>query len=183
MIKLTSWGRPKDITLRMSLWDVFRTFLQSWKNMLKLTFGELKVKMLPHWIKNNTTVLCFVIYFQIGVLRMSQVPESLERETSVTEKVVLKHWHLHMTNLFIWRKYISNWKGIKKKHLRKFSNQKLRAWIWFNDGTHRNKVDFASALDNVNNVEISDLNAFGVILLFSSIFSHLKIACGGGLHF
>ena len=97
---MTSWGHPKDVTLRMSLWNVFRTFLQNWKNMQKLTFyylihtfGELKLKMLPQWIKNNTTVMCFVIYFQIGVLRTSRVSESLTRETSVTEKSNLrKNW-------------------------------------------------------------------------------------------
>ena len=27
MIKLMSWGRPKDVTLRVSLWEVFRAFL------------------------------------------------------------------------------------------------------------------------------------------------------------
>ena len=27
MFKLTYWGRPKNVTLQMSLWDVFRTFI------------------------------------------------------------------------------------------------------------------------------------------------------------
>ena len=36
--QLTSWVGPKDVTLRMSVWDVFRTFIQNWKNMQKLTF-------------------------------------------------------------------------------------------------------------------------------------------------
>ena len=105
-------------------------------------------------------------------------------KTSVTEKVVLKkktlhfwiskkqkHWHLHMTNLFTRHKYISNCRWIKQSHLRKFSNEKLRAWILVNDGTLGNKADFASALDNVNNVKISDLLEFVIILLFSSICS------------
>ena len=48
-----------------------------------------------------------------------------------------------------------------------------------NDGTLRNAVDFSSAFSNVNNVKISDLLAFVVMLLFSSICSQLKIACGG----
>ena len=38
------------------------------------------------------------------------------------------------------------------------------------------------ALDNVNNVKISDLLVFVVILLLFSIY-HLKIASGGGIYF
>ena len=51
------------------------------------------------------------------------------------------------------------------------------------DGTLRNTAYFPSALGNVNNVMISDLLAFVVMLLFSSICSHLKITCGGGVPF
>ena len=39
-----------------------------------------------------------------------------------------------------------------------------------------------STLNNVNNVKIFDLLAFVVMFLFSSICSHLKLVCGGGLH-
>ena len=56
-------------------------------------------------------------------------------------------------------------------------------WILVNDGTLMNEADFASAIDNVNDVKILDLLAFVVILLFSSIYSYVKIACGGGVHF
>ena len=81
-------------------------------------------------------------------LRMYRVPESLVKETSVTEKVV------HITDLFIWRKYISDFSWIKESHLENFSNTKLFDWILVNDGTLRNNADFASALDNVNKVKI-----------------------------
>ena len=59
----------------------------------------------------------------------------------------------------------------------------MRPSILVNDETLSKKVDFASAHDNANNDKISDLLAFVVILLFSSICSHLKIACGGDVHF
>ena len=52
-----------------------------------------------------------------------------------------------------------------------------------NDGTLRNAADFASALDNVNNFEISDLLAFVLMLLFSSVCSKLRITCVGSVHF
>ena len=47
------------------------------------------------------------------------------------------------------------------------------------DGTLRNTAYFPSALGNVNNV----MMYFVVMLLFSSICSHLKITCGGGVPF
>ena len=59
----------------------------------------------------------------------------------------------------------------------------MRAWILVNDVTLGNKADFPSAVDNVNNVKISDLLAFVVISMFSSICSQLKIACDGDVHF
>ena len=49
------------------------------------------------------------------------------------------------------------------------------------DGTLRNKGDFALTLTNVNNVNISDLVVFLVILFLSSICSHLKINYGGDI--
>ena len=39
-------------------------------------------------------------------------------------------------------------------------------------------MDFDSLLSSVNNVEITDLLAILVMLLFSSICSHPKIICG-----
>ena len=50
-----------------------------------------------------------------------------------------------------------------------------------NDGTLRNKDDFALTLANVNNVNISDLVVFLVILFLSSICSHVKINYGGDI--
>ena len=134
----------------------------------------------------------FVIYFQIGVWGR---PESWNScgETSVTEEVVLKkkltiseYRRDRSIAIYIWIKLfmnLSNFSWIKQSHREKLSNTKLRAWILVNDGILRNKADFVSALDNVNNVKISDLLAFVVILLFSSICSHLKIAFGGDVHF
>ena len=60
-----------------------------------------------------------------------------------------KHWHLHMTDLFSWRKYISNCTWIKQSHLGKCRNKKLHTWTLVNNGTLRNTADFASALGNV----------------------------------
>ena len=132
----------------------------------------------------------FVIYFQIGVWGR---PESWNScgETSVTEKVVLKkkltifeYRRDRSIGIYIWLTFsLSNFSWIEQSHQEKFSNTKLRAWILVNDGILRNKDDFISALDNVNNVKTSDLLAFVVILLFSSISSHLKIAFGGDVHF
>ena len=154
--------------------------------------------MLPQWwgkIENNATVKCFVTYFQIWVWGRPESLNLLWGKLLWQKKWYLrktdhfwilkrqKHWHLHMTDLFTWRKYISNFSWIKQSHLEKFSNTKLRAWILVNDGTLRNKADFASALDNVNNVKISDLLAFVAMLLFSYFCFHLKIACGGDVHF
>ena len=108
--------------------------------------------------------MCLIIYFQVGVWGR---PESLNHLWG-------KHWHVHVSDLFTWRKYMSNFSWIKQSHLGKFNNKKLRALILVNDGSLKNKADFASALDNVNNVKITDLLAYVVILLFSSICSHVK---------
>ena len=115
-------------------------------------------------------------------------------ETSVTEKVILKkkltifeYWRDRNIGIYMCLTFSHdvtlNFSWTKQRHLEKFSNEKLRAWILVNDGSLKNKADFASALDNVNNVKISDLLAYVVILLFSSICSHLKITCGGDVHF
>ena len=50
-----------------------------------------------------------------------------------------------------------------------------------NNGTLRNTDDFALTLTNVNNVNISDLVVFLVILFLSSICSHLKINYSGDI--
>ena len=34
--KLTSWGRPKNVTHRTSLWDLYNTFLEHFSKNLKL---------------------------------------------------------------------------------------------------------------------------------------------------
>ena len=89
-------------------------------------------------------------------------------------------------DIYIWPiiSHVANTYQIaKQSHLGKCSNEKLRTVTLVNEGTLRNIADFASALGNVNNVKISDLLAFIVMLLFSSICSHLKIAGGGGAHF
>ena len=84
-----------------------------------------------------------------------------------------KHWHLHITNLFTWRKYISSCSRIKQSYLEKFSSKDLRVWILVNDGTLRNKANFASTIDNANNVKLSDLLAFVVSLYLLSSENHL----------
>ena len=69
-----------------------------------------------------------------------------------------KHWHLHMTDLFTRCRDIASWPWTKHSHLGKWSN-------------------FTSALSNVNNVKISDLLEFLVMLLFFSLCSHPNIIC------
>ena len=97
-----------------------------------------------------------------------------------------KHWHLYMTVLFTRRRDIASCPWFKQSHLGKFSNTKLRisrTSTLVNHRTYRSTADFTSAFSNVNNVKISDLLAFLVMLLFSSLCSHLKIICDGGAHF
>ena len=54
----------------------------------------------------------------------------------------------------------------------KNSNGELRNSTLVNDGTLRSTADFASALSNVNNVKISDLLEFLLMLFFfSPLFS------------
>ena len=86
-----------------------------------------------------------------------------------------------MNNQFTRRRNIASCSSIKKSHLEKCSNEEFLTLI--NDETLRATVDFPSALSNVNNVKISDLLAFLVLLLFFSFWSHLKIICDGGTHF
>ena len=71
-----------------------------------------------------------------------------------------RHSKLSMNHLGIW------------KHLGKNSNGELRNSTLVNDGTLRSTADFASALSNVNNVKISDLLEFLLMLFFfSPLFS------------
>ena len=76
-----------------------------------------------------------------------------------------RHSKLPMNHLGIW------------KHLGKRRNGIFRNSTLVNDGTLRSKADFTSALSNVNNVKISDLLEFLVMLLFSSLCSQPKIIC------
>ena len=91
-----------------------------------------------------------------------------------------KHLHLHMTDLFTCPKDIASCPWTKQSHLGKCSNEKLHPSTLVNGGTLRSTADdFASALSNVNNVELSDLLEFLVMLLFSSLCSCPKIICSG----
>ena len=69
---------------------------------------------------------------------------------------------------------IASCPSTKQSHLRKCSNEKLRTLTLVNDRTLRT-TDFASTLSNVNNIKISDLLEFLVMLLFSSPCFHPKI--------
>ena len=70
---------------------------------------------------------------------------------------------------------ITNCPSPKQSHLGKCSNKKLCTSTLVDDETLWGSADFASALINVNNVKISDLVEFLVVLLFSSLCSHPKI--------
>ena len=67
--------------------------------------------------------------------------------------------HHAMTDLFIRRRDISSWEpsGTFGKHFGKCSNGKLRN---ANDGILRSRVDFVSALSNVNNLKIFNMTDF-----------------------
>ena len=73
IFKLTSWGRPKDVTLHLSIWDVFRTFIGRFsktERIYKLTFYYL---IHIWWTKteNITREMRFVLMFKIDVLGTS----------------------------------------------------------------------------------------------------------------
>ena len=129
-------------------------------------------------------------------LRTSRVPKLLVEETSVAEKVVLKkkltifeYWRDRNIGIYMCLTFSHDvntcqiFHELNRDISEKFSSKKLCAWILVNGGSLKNKADFAPALDSVNSVKISDLLAYVVIFLFSSICSHLKIACGGDVHF
>ena len=87
-----------------------------------------------------------------------------------------------MTDLFTRCRYIP-YCIIQQSHLGQYNNGKLCTATLINDETLRSVADFASPLISVNNVKISDLLAFLLMLLFSSLSSHLKIIGSGGIHF
>ena len=65
----------------------------------------------------------------------------------------------------------------KQIHLGKCSNGKLHTSTLVNDETLRSTAYFRSPLSSVNNVKISDLLEFLLMLLFSSLSCHPKIIC------
>ena len=127
---------------------------------------------------------------------------TLRKGISVTGKVVLKtkptiieYWRDRNINIYIWSTFshiaetrnvpetwdlrgrVASSSWTKHGHLGKCSNEKLRTSTLFNDGTVRSTVGFASALSNANNVKISDLLEFLVMLFGSSLRSHPKSIC------
>ena len=85
--------------------------------------------------------------------------------------------HLHMTNFFTCCRDIASCSRSKQSHLGRCSNGKLRTWTLVSDKTLRSTVELESALSNVNNVKISDLLEFLVMLLLFSLCSYPKIIC------
>ena len=77
MIKLTSWRRPKDVALRVSLLDVFRTFLGRFSKTERIwrvtNFSVSNTHI--WWTKNENiaTNMCFVLMFKIDALGTSQL--------------------------------------------------------------------------------------------------------------
>ena len=72
---LKYWECPKDVTL----WTPFRNILRKStgryytnKNKQQLTFQYFTQYIWWSKIENDRTVMCFIIYFQIGILRTSQ---------------------------------------------------------------------------------------------------------------
>ena len=88
-----------------------------------------------------------------------------------------KHQHLHMINFFTRCRDKGSCPWTKQSYMGKCSKGKLRTSSLVNDGTLRSTANVASALSNVNNVKVSDLLAFLVMLLFFSLCSHPKIIC------
>ena len=115
--------------------------------------------------------------------------ESLRGEISVTEKLVLttqlsivEYRRDKKLGIYIWRTFshvaeTASCLWTKQTYLGKCSDENLRTSTLVNDGTIRSTTDFASALNNVDNVKISDLLEFLVMLLFFSLYSHPKIIC------
>ena len=74
-----------------------------------------------------------------------------------------------MNELFTRSRDLASCPSIKQSHLGKCSKEKFHTLSLPNDGTLRNTEDFASALSYVNLVKTSDLLAFLLIRLFSSL--------------
>ena len=72
---------------------------------------------------------------------------------------------------------------VETKHVVNEPNSAIREIAYFNFGTLRSTANFALALSNVINVKISDLLAFLLMLLFSSLCYYPEIDCSGGAHF
>ena len=91
---------------------------------------------------------------------------------------IFEYWHLHMTDLFKRCGNIPSCPWIKQSNLGKCRNGKLLTSSLVNDRTLRStqrSADFTSVLSSVNNVKISDLLEFLVMLFFSSLCSHPRL--------
>ena len=71
-LKLTSRGRYHMDVLSGRFEDIHGTVLQNCNNMQQLTFQYFTQHIRWSKIENNTIVMCFLIYFQIGVLVTSR---------------------------------------------------------------------------------------------------------------
>ena len=68
MFKLTFWGRPKDVTLQVSLWDIF----PKPKEYAMTKFLESNTHIWWSKTENITAEIRFVLMLKIGVLGKSQ---------------------------------------------------------------------------------------------------------------
>ena len=71
-LKLTSRGRYHMDVLSGRFEDIDGTVLQNCNNMQQLAFQYFTQHIRWSKIKNNTTVMCFLIYFQVCVLGTSR---------------------------------------------------------------------------------------------------------------
>ena len=106
-----------------------------------------------------------------------------DRETRLTTQLsIVEYRRDKKLGIYIWRTFshvaeTASCLWTKQTYLGKCSDENLRTSTLVNDGTIRSTTDFASALNNVDNVKISDLLEFLVMLLFFSLYSHPKIIC------
>ena len=82
-----------------------------------------------------------------------------------------------MINLFTRCRDKASCPWTKQSYMGKCSKGKLRNSSLVNDGTLRSTANVASVLSNVNNVKVSNLLEFLVMLLFFSLCSYPKIIC------
>ena len=68
------WNKIKNNAMKMHLFKIGSklTSQGNWKNMEQLVYHSFTRNICWSKIKNNTTVMCFVIYFRIGVLGTSR---------------------------------------------------------------------------------------------------------------